>query len=75
MEKDQNLAKFVRLCEEAIKNGNTVDTVTPTELKEAAKLLELAEVTRWGITDLASVTGAGRKSQSIAKDVYDEYMS
>jgi hypothetical protein len=75
MGKDQHLAKFVKLCKEAIKNGNTVDSVTPTELKAAAKLLELSAITRWGIADLASVTGAGRKSQQIAKDVYDEYMN
>lgn len=75
MKKDQNLARFVKLCKEACKNGNTVDTVTPQELKAAAELLDLAEVTRWGITDLAVVTGAGRKSQQIAKDVYEEYMS
>ena len=75
MGKDQHLQRFVKLCKEAIKNGNTVDTVTPMELKDAARLLELAEVTRWGIADLAGVTGAGRKSQKIAKDVYEEYMS
>lgn len=75
MKKDQNLARFVKLCKEVIKDGKSTDAVTPTELKAAAELLELAEVTRWGITDLAGVTGAGRKSQQIAKDVYEEYMS
>lgn len=75
MNKDQQLAAYVKLCRQAVEDGKVSSTASVQQLRQAAELLELAKKTRWGITDLAEFVGSDRKVTSIAKDVYEEYMS
>ena len=73
MEKTQ-LERFTALVQKVAADVATTDEIQLEDLRAAAEILELSSTTRWGVDDVAALSGATRKVRNLAKSVYEEYM-